>query len=527
MRRVLVMLVFTLSAAAQAPYERIVQSAREPGNWLTYHGSYAGQRYSTLNQIDRSNIERLRPAWMYQVQGRHHFETTPLVFDSVMYLSSPPSDVVAVDLKTGRPIWAYRRTLPEDLKVCCGQVNRGVAALDDQIFIGTVDAHLVALDLKTGRVRWDVQVADHKTAHSITLAPLAVKDKIIIGIAGAEYGVRGFLDAYDAKTGKRSWRFWTVPEPGEPGHETWSSDSWKHGGATTWVTGAYDPETNLLYWGTGNPGPDFVGDQRQGDNLYSDSLIAVNADTGKLKWPFQFVPHDVNDIDSNEIPVLLDAEFRGQPRKLLLFANRNGFFYIFDRVTGEFLHAKQFARQTWTKGLDARGRPIPNLETAANDTGALVYPDDDGITNWFSPSYSPQTGIFYQNVREKGGIYYRNEAVYEPGKMFLGASKREVPGEEPKGALRALDALSGDVKWDFPVHTPPWCGLMSTAGGLVFSGTMEGDFFALDAQNGKLLWRFQTGGEIWSNPISYLYDGRQYVAVAAGSAIVVFGLDGQ
>jgi alcohol dehydrogenase (cytochrome c) len=241
---------------------------------------------------------------------------------------------------------------------------------------------------------------------------------------------------------------------------------------------------------------DFVGDQRQ-TICTRIPLIAVNADTGKLKWHFQFVPHDVNDIDSTEIPVLLDTEFRGQLHKLLLFANRNGFFYIFDRVTGEFLHAKQFARQTWTKGLDARGRPIPNLETAANNTGALVYPDDDGITNWFSPSYSPQTGIFYQNVREKGGIYYRSEAVYQPGKMFLGASKREVPGEEPKGALRALDALSGDVKWDFPVHTPPWCGLVSTAGGLVFSGTMEGDFF--DAQNGKLLW-LQTGGEIWSNP---------------------------
>ena len=299
--------------------------------------------------------------------------------------------------------------------------------------------------MRTGRVRWDVEVADYKTGHSLTSAPLAVKDKVIVGMAGAEYGVRGFLDAYDAATGKRAWRLWTVPGPGEPGHETWSGDSWKYGGATTWVTGAFDPETNLLYWGTGNPGPDFIGDARAGDNLYADSMIAVDADTGALRWHFQFTPHDVNDIDSTEIPILIDAEFRGRPRKLLLFANRNGFYYIFDRVTGEYLHAKAFARQTWAKGLDPKGRPIPNPDTVPSAKGALVYPDDDGVTNWFSPSYSPQTKTFYQNVREKGGIYSRNEAVYQPGRMYLGASKRAVPDEEPWGALRALDPLTGDM----------------------------------------------------------------------------------
>ena len=347
-------LLFAVELSAQLTYDRVRQAVREPGSWLTYHGTYDAQRFSALDEINRANVQQLRPVWMYQVQGRHHFETTPLVFDGVMYLTDPPSDVVALDVKTGRPLWAYRRSLPGDLRACCGDVNRGVAALGDQIFVATIDAHLVALDMRTGRVRWDVEVADYKTGHSLTAAPLAVKDKVIVGMGGAEYGVRGFLDAYDAATGKRACRLWTVPRPGEPGNHTWSGDSWMHGGATTWVTGAFDPETNLIYWGTGNPGPDYIGDVRAGDNLYSDSLIAVNVDTGALAWHFQFTPHDVNDIDATEIPILIDAEFRGRPRKLLVFANRNGFFYIFDRVTGEYLHAKVFARQTWTKGLDAR-----------------------------------------------------------------------------------------------------------------------------------------------------------------------------
>jgi alcohol dehydrogenase (cytochrome c) len=359
MKQVILCLALSTFLAAQMPYERILRSADQPENWLTYSGDYQSRRYSTLDQISRSNIDQLKVAWMYQIKAHHKIETSPLVFDGMMYITEPPSDVTAIDLHSGRPIWSYRRSIPA-VPVCCGQVNRGVAALDDQLFIGTLDSHLVALDMRTGRVRWDVEVADYKTANSITLAPLAIKDKVIIGIAGAEYGIRGFLDAYDAKTGKRVWRFWTVPGPGEPGNETWSGDSWKHGGAPTWITGSYDPETNLLYWGTGNPGPDYAGDVRMGDNLYSDCLVVLNADTGKLKWYFQFTPHDVHDMDANEIPVLVDAEFRGKARKLVLFGNRNGFYYILDRLTGEFLHAKQFAIQTWAKGLDERGRPIPN-----------------------------------------------------------------------------------------------------------------------------------------------------------------------
>lgn len=520
----LLLSLFTISTFAQVPYERIRNAEREPQNWLTYSGNYASHHYSALKQINRANVAQLNVAWMYQVRGRQHFETTPLVFDGVMYITDPPSDVTALDLRTGRPLWHYRRTIPPGVPVCCGQVNRGVAALGDQIFVNTIDAHLVALDAKTGRVRWDVEVADWKLAYSMTAAPLAIKDKIIVGIAGAEYGVRGFLDAYDPKSGKRLWRFWTTPGPGEPGNETWSGDSWQRGGATTWVTGSYDPDLNLLYWGTGNPGPDYDGAVRLGDNLYSDAVIAVDADTGKLKWHFQFTPHDVHDMDSNQIPVLLDANWQGRPRKLMLFANRNAFYYVLDRATGEFLHAKQFTRQTWAKGLDAKGRPIPNPATDPSETGAAVYPDDDGTSNWFNASYSPRTKLFYQNVREKGGIYFKVNTEFQPGRLYLGAIKRDITTEEPYGTVRAWNALTGEQAWKFDLQSPPWGGVLATAGDVVFSGSMEGDVFALDALTGKLLWRFQTGGEIWSNPMSYQFEGKQFICLAAGSTLLTFSL---
>jgi alcohol dehydrogenase (cytochrome c) len=514
----------TAPVAAQVSYERILDAASEPGSWLTYSGSYGAQRYSTLDQIDRDNVDRLQAAWIYQARSTQKFEVSPLVVDGVMYITEAPSDATALDLRTGRPLWSYRRSLPQGIVTCCGQVNRGVALLDDQVFLGTVDAHLVALDASTGRVRWDIEVADHTAGYAITVAPLALDDKIIVGISGGEYGIRGFLDAYDPITGERLWRFWTVPGPGEPGHDTWSGDSWERGGAPTWVTGAYDPELNLLYWGTGNPGPDFIGDVREGDNLYSESLIALDPDTGELVWYFQFLPHDLHDYDSTQIPVLLDAEFEGEPRKLVVFPNRNGFYYVLDRSTGEFLLGKQFARQTWALGLDEDGRPIEDPESIPDLDGALVYPDDDGAANWYSPTYSPQTNLIYQNVREKGATYYLADATYEPGKIYMGASRRVVPGEDPKGFLRALNPLTGDLVWEVEVHSPPWAGLMSTAGGLVFSGTMEGDFFAADAYTGDVLWRFQTGGAVYANPITYISEGRQFVAIAAGSALFNFAL---
>lgn len=384
------LLLLSLPLLAQVTHQRLLNAEKEPGNWLTYSGNFAGHRFSPLKQITDQNVARLTPAWVYQSNSLQKFETTPLVVDGVMYISEAPSHVTALDTRTGRVIWRYRRTLPDDVRVCCGQVNRGVALLGDLVYVGTVDAHLVALDTKTGAVRWDVTVADNKTGHSITVAPLAVKDKIIIGIAGGEYGIRGFLDAYDAKTGKLAWRFWTVPAAGEPEARTWAGESYKRGSAATWVTGAYDPDTNLLYWGTGNPGPDWNGEVRAGDNLYSDCLIALDLDTGKLKWHFQFTPHDVHDWDATEVPVLINAEFRGQPRKLLLFPNRNAFYYVLDRVTGQFLLGKPYAKQTWAKGLDDSGRPIRLPGTFPTVEGTRVWPSVAGANNWYSPQLQPR-----------------------------------------------------------------------------------------------------------------------------------------
>jgi alcohol dehydrogenase (cytochrome c) len=509
----------------QITYDRILHAENEPGNWLTYSGNYAGHRYSLLDQLHPGNVAALKLKWVYQATEMHKVETTPLVADGIMYLSEPPSHVSALDTRTGRVLWKYRRTMPLDVHVCCGQVNRGVAALGDLIFIGTIDAHLIALDARTGTVRWDVTVADYKQGYSLTAAPLAVKDKIVLGMAGGEYGVRGFIDAYDARTGKRAWRFKTVPEPGERGNETWDGDSWKTGSATTWVTGSYDPDQNLVYWGTGNPGPDWNGLARKGDNLFSDCLVALDADSGKLKWHFQFTPHDDHDWDSVQVPVLIDADFRGQRRKMVLFANRNGYYYVLDRVSGQYLASKELSKQTWNKGIDDSGRPMPLPGSSPSAAGTVVYPAVPGSTNWYSPSFSPKHNLFYVAVREEGGIYFEGEAEYKAGSLFNAGGFRSVPSEQGWGAVRALKPQTGEVQWEFKLQTPPWAGVMSTAGGLVFGGTTQGEFFALDASSGKSLWHFESGGDVHSNPISYLSGGKQQVAIAAGHAIFAFGLE--
>jgi alcohol dehydrogenase (cytochrome c) len=514
-------------AMTHVPFERIQRSAREPGNWLTYSGNYAGHRHSTLAEITPANVAGLKPKWIYQApEAGTKWEVTPLIVDGLIFISERPNIVTALDATSGRPVWNYRRELPAEARNCCGVVNRGLAILDDALFLGTLDARLVCIDANTGRERWDVEVADYRSAHAITVAPLAVKDKVIVGVSGGEYGIRGFLDAYDARTGKRVWRFWTVPGPGEPGHETWGTgDAWKTGGAPTWITGTFDPALNLVYWGTGNPSPDLDGDNRPGDNLYSDCVIALDADTGALRWHFQYTPHDIHDWDSNQVPMLIDASIEGRMRRLLVHANRNAFFYVLDRETGEFIRGEQFGMQTWAAGLDRRGRPILVPGKEPTEDGVLVYPGTDGAVNWPSPSYNPLTGLVYvQSITDYGQVYYKRKMEYQQGRNFFGGSARGVFGEEPRGVIKALEATTGKLRWEFKEHAPSLAGILTTAGGVLFSGTHEGQVFALDATDGRLLWRFTTGGVVCGGPVSFLLGGRQHLAVAAGTGLFVFGL---
>ena len=526
MRLLMFSFVITLCAAGETSYQRILNADKDAANWLTYSGNYKGWRYSPLDQITRENVNKLKVKWIYQMPTTHVVETTPLIIDGVMYFSEPPSNVVAVDAETGKQFWRYRRALPSKINVCCGQVNRGVAVSGDQVFVGTVDAHLVSLDARTGDVLWDIEVADYKTGHSITVAPLIVKDMVICGISGGEYGIRGFLDAYDMKTGRRIWRFWTIPAPGERGHETWSGDSWKTGGGPTWVTGAYDAAQNLIIWGTGNPSPDWNGDSRMGDNLYTDSAIALDADTGKLKWHFQFVPHDVHDWDAVQVPVLVDDEWEGKPRKLVYWAHRNAFYYVLDRETGKFLTGKPFATQTWAKGLDRNGRPIrlPNIDPTPE--GTYIFPGVQGATNWYSPSYNPQTKLFYLAAWENRSVYRKGEQEYSPGNRYIGSVPLiDLPDDPGHGAIRALNPKTGEKAWEYKLHTKPWAGVLSSAGKVVFGGSDEGYFFALDAESGKERWRLNLGGMIRANPVTFLSKGKQVVAIAAGSSIVALQLD--
>ena len=523
----LLALLFSLAhfAQAQVPYQRIVDARNEPGSWLTYSGNYQGHRFSSLKEITPANVSRLKTTWVYQIDGRGRFETSPIVADGIMYVTEPPTKVTALDLRTGRPLWQWQRGMSTAAKtIGFGPTNRGVAILDDTLYVGSLDCYLFALDARSGAVRWSTKVGENSQGYAITAAPLAIDGKVIVGISGGETGIRGFLDAYDAKTGKLVWRLWTIPGPGEPGIETWGGTSWKTGAGATWVTGSYDPELNLIYWGTGNPGPDWNGDVRPGDNLYTCSLLAIDATTGSLKWYFQFTPHDTHDWDATEMPVLVDAVFQGRPRKLVTMANRNAFYYVLDRVTGEFIVGTQYAKQTWAKGLDAKGRPIVLPNTEPSVEGNLVWPSLQGATNWFSPSYNPDTKTFFVSVREMGSYYYKGEAEFRPGTFFAGGGERALPADKNHGAIRALEVESGKLKWEFKLKSPPWAGVLATAGGVVFSGSDEGNFYALDATTGKPLWDFQTGGFIAANPISFTIDGKQQVAIAAGRSLYVFGL---
>jgi alcohol dehydrogenase (cytochrome c) len=520
---VLTIFIASTLLAQNVPYERILNAQKEPQNWLTYSGNYNGQRYSSLNQINAANVRRLQVAWVLQSGGTESHETSPIVVDGTMFITEAPNTVKALDARTGNIYWSYSKKIPDDLRLCCSRVNRGLAILNDMVYYGSIDAHLIALDAKTGRVRWDVELADYKLGYSSSVAPLAVKDKIITGVAGGEFGIRGFLDAYDAKTGTRVWRTYTIPGPDEPNFGTWEGESWKTGSAPIWVTGSFDPETNVSIWGTGNPGPDWNGDVRKGDNLYSCSYLAVDVDTGKLKWHFQFTPHDVHDWDATQVPVIIDGNFRGQPRKMVATANRNGFYYVLDRTTGKYMQGKPFVKQTWASGLDDNGRPILMPNTTPTVEGNLVWPSLAGGTNWYSPSYSPDTQLFYAPVREQGAYYFKGEANYEPGKFFNGGGQRTVPEELPYGAIRALDSTTGTQKWEFRLPSPANAGVLSTKGNLVFSSSQT-DFFALNAATGQLLWKFKGGGFVNANPISYMVGNKQFVSIAMGRALFVFTL---
>jgi alcohol dehydrogenase (cytochrome c) len=513
-----------LLAQINVPYERIRDANKEPGNWLTYSRDYTGQRYSPLDQIDTGNVSKLRIAWMHQANDLDAIETSPIVVDGTVFISAPPNTVEAIDAATGRTLWTYQKEIPRDLRLCCGRVNRGLAILGNTVYYASIDAHLISLDVRTGAVRWDVTMADYKTGYSGTGAPLAVKDKIITGMAGGEFGVRGFIDAYDAKTGKRVWRFNTIPAKGDPGNETWAGESWKTGSATAWVTGVFDPESNTVYWGTGNPGPDWNGDARSGDNLYSDCLIALDADTGAKKWHFQYTPHDVNDWDSTQTPMLIEGMVAGQPRRMVVLANRNGFYYVLDRTTGKFIAGKPYVKQTWASGLDEAGRPMRLPDSEPTVDGKLIWPSLGGGSNWYSSAYDARTGNYYVNVKEMAGIYHKGEADYKPGAFFNGGGQHDYKAEEPYGAVRAIDAVTGQMRWEYKLCFPSHAGLMTTAGGLVF-GSNGSSFFALNASNGDLLWRFEAGGAIIANPISFMSASKQYVVIAAGHALLVFALD--
>lgn len=518
---------WTPAADFNVSFDRLRNARREPQNWLHYWGDYEGTHSTALRQINGTNIGTLRPAWSYQFTGSAtpHVETTPIVAGGLMFVTGPGSDVAALDARTGRQVWRYSRPLPKVHSHCTVMTNRGVAILGDRLYLGTLDARLVALDAKTGNVIFDVEVGNYKDGLSITHAPLAIDGRIVIGITAGECALAGYVDAYDAATGKRLWRTHAVAQPGDPNHKTWAGDSWKYGGAPTWMTGTYDVSTRTIFWTTGNPGPDYDGTVRAGDNLYSCSVLALDPDTGRMKWYFQHTPHDVHDWDSNETPVLVDAEVRGRKRKLLIQANRNAFYYVLDRETGEFLAGKAFAKQTWARGLDDKGRPIVIPNTDPTPEGNYACPDAGGATNWAAPSYSQWTGLFYVSVRETCATYFRETKPPVPGEPYTGGGQRDDGSGYDPGFVRALDPATGDIRWSTPTHTGSWAtGVLATAGGLVFAGVREGSLLALDDKTGKILWSYNTGGQVQSGPISYAVDGRQYVAIANTTSLTVFTL---
>ena len=508
-----------------------------PGEWPTYNGHLSANRHSPLDQINTTNVASLAPVWTHAVGGKRALQMTPLVVGGVMYVAAV-NEVRALDARTGTQIWQFIRPQTPGL-VPTGDpaagINRAIAVLGDRIFLQTDHAHLLALNRRNGEVVWDVEMADYRQNYGATGALLIVDDLVIAGISAGDEGVRGFLDAYRASSGERVWRFWTVPARGEPGSETWIGKALEHGCATTWLTGSYDPEARLLYWPTGNPCPDYNGDERKGDNLYSSSMLALDPATGKLRWHFQFTPHDLHDWDANQPPLLVDAVFRpstdargGRERKLLVVANRNGFFYVLDRLTGELLMAEPFVKNiTWAAGIGTDGRPklLPPYENSAD--GTQTCPSVSGAANWPSSAFSPATGLFYVMASEACAVYRKNSDWFELGKSFYGGTTKPAVIEGGGKFVRALDLQSGKLVWEIPKvgGGVTASGLMSTAGGLVIYGDNTGGaVVAVDAKTGQRLWHFDTN-ETWkASPMTYAVDGRQYIGVVAGSTVRAFAL---
>jgi len=514
--------------AALVSWQELLGGLPSDGSrWLTFGGTYTNQRHSPLTQITPANVNRLMPQWTFQTATLGNFEATPLLRDNVLYVTGPQNMAWAIDARTGRQIWRYRRELPPNLTACCVLVNRGFAALGDKLFMVTLDAHLLAFDRATGGIAWDATMQDYKNGYASTLAPIVVKDKVIVGVAGGEFGIRGFIDAYDAATGKRAWRFYTIPGPGEPGHDTWAGDSWKIGGAGIWATGAYDVEQNLLIYGTGNPGPDYHSASREGDNLYSSSLVALDADTGTLRWHYQFTPHDVHDWDATEVPILADIPVAGQNRKVVMFANRNGFYYTLDRTNGKLIAARPFVTTTWAKEIGRDGRPVALPGHTPDESGETTCPDITGGTNFWPPAYDPSTRTFFVNAREACMTFYAWKPDYKAGDRFTGGAGQRVQASNMPvyGALRAIDPATGERRWEFKYLNLSTSGLLTTASGLIFTGDGDGNLLALDSHTGKLLWRYQMGATLHgTSPITYVIDGRQHLLVPAGTTLTSWAL---
>jgi alcohol dehydrogenase (cytochrome c) len=508
----------------------ILVSDKRPSEWLTFAGNYAGHRHSMLSTISKQNVSKLRVAWIAQLRSASEFlEASPIVTSNLVFVTESPEGVIALDATTGEKVWEFRRPLPSGVPACCGQVNRGVAILDDSVFVATLDAHLVAVDASTGRKKWETKVADFRDGYSMTGAPLALGDRVIVGVAGAEFAVRGFIAAYSASDGSLLWKFSTVPGPGELGHDTWAGDSWKTGGATTWSTGAYDAELNVLYWGVGNPAPPFLRKERAGANLFSNSVVALDASSGKLRWYYQFTPADEHDWDSAQQPVLAEIAWQGRRRHALLWANRNGFFYALDRQSGEFLFAKPFVKQTWAAGFTPEGRPIPRPQTSPTRTGNLVWPATAGGTNWWPPSYDAGRRLIYVPSLDAASIYFSGEARIEKGKgQILGSATVLAPNQPASTSIKAIETGTGNVRWEAQLDHGPGIthyvgGVLSTGGGVVFAGYHD-EFLAFDSDTGRTLWRIRVGGRVKAPPVAYAVGRTQFIALMAGNSLFAFSL---